>query len=362
MNRKRGYITLLLTAKCNLSCIYCYEKKDERRMSYDTAKEIIDEFIQSTDYTEYVIDFFGGEPFLEFELIKNIHNYVITTYPKLLNSFIITTNGTLVHGEIKQWLLENDDVLCTLSLDGNRDSHNINRCNSYDDIDINFFLDKYHDVEIKMTISPQTLRNMSESVIHCHKQGFKINCNLAFNDFWNESHIPIFAEELEKLLNYYKSNPNVEPCSLIGRNISDCAYYYRNNIYLPWCDVGNMPTFDSKKHSYPCQYFAFLNGEYMQTIDIISRNKIQVSLLPEKCQNCVIHPICPTCYAFGYEAYNNCFGKSDTYCSMMKILMKCRSIYYVNLHNLKKINLFSEENTNLLNTIILIQEHLHIDI
>lgn len=53
--------------------------------------------------------------------------------------FSVTTNGTLIHGEIKRWLYENrDKITLKLSLDGNRKSHNINRSNSFDKIDLDF--------------------------------------------------------------------------------------------------------------------------------------------------------------------------------------------------------------------------------
>jgi sulfatase maturation enzyme AslB (radical SAM superfamily) len=46
-----------------------------------------------------VIGLFGGEPFLNFDLIRELDDYVAEYYPGL--TFEVITNGTLIHNEIK---------------------------------------------------------------------------------------------------------------------------------------------------------------------------------------------------------------------------------------------------------------------
>lgn len=94
---------LTFTANCNLSCVYCYETYDNKSMSFDTTKEILDSEFKGLKNDDYMtIDFFGEEPFLEFELIKKIVSYVQEQnikgqfLPKY--RFFATTNGTLIHG------------------------------------------------------------------------------------------------------------------------------------------------------------------------------------------------------------------------------------------------------------------------
>ena len=123
MNFKRKIITLTLTQKCNLSCVYCYENhKSSKMMRLETAKKIVDkELLLNDGYEEIEFDFFGGEPFLNFSLIKEITDYIIhyVTNKKVL--IFIVTNGTLLNDEIKQWLIENKKyVICGLSLDGTK--------------------------------------------------------------------------------------------------------------------------------------------------------------------------------------------------------------------------------------------------
>ena len=108
--------------------------------SFETAKNSIDESINDDRFDEYEFDLFGGEPFLDFELVKQIVEYVITAYPTKKVVFMATTNGTLVHGEIKKWLKDHSKIfVCSISMDGTREMHNINRTNSFDKIDFDFF-------------------------------------------------------------------------------------------------------------------------------------------------------------------------------------------------------------------------------
>ncbi|MBF0235602.1 MAG: 4Fe-4S cluster-binding domain-containing protein [Desulfamplus sp.] len=73
VSNKRRTVVLTLTHKCNLNCIYCYEKHDSFSIGFENIIRIIDhEFFSKNDSDEIEFDFFGGEPFLEFELIKKL--------------------------------------------------------------------------------------------------------------------------------------------------------------------------------------------------------------------------------------------------------------------------------------------------
>ena len=143
--RKIKTVTLTLTQACNLSCTYCYEHhKSNRRMSVETAKSIVDyELKNFADFEGIEFDLFGGEPFLAFDLVREITDYICSKKGDIPCTVFATTNGTLVHGEVQDWLREHVGCfICGLSLDGTRDMHNVNRSNSYDDIDLDFFLER----------------------------------------------------------------------------------------------------------------------------------------------------------------------------------------------------------------------------
>lgn len=48
--------------------------------------------------------------------------------------------------------------------------HNVNRSNSYDDIDLDFFLEMYPEQDVKMTVSRETLPHLAEGVIELHQK------------------------------------------------------------------------------------------------------------------------------------------------------------------------------------------------
>ena len=71
-------VTLSLTHNCNLSCRYCYSgRKFEKEMSFVTAQKIVDFAMNITPINQKIeFSFFGGEPLLCFDLIKQIIDYI----------------------------------------------------------------------------------------------------------------------------------------------------------------------------------------------------------------------------------------------------------------------------------------------
>jgi len=64
---------------------------------------------------------------------------------------------------MKNWFTANNDLFVLgLSLDGTRNTHNHNRSNSFDDIDIDFFLKTYPNQGVKMTLSEYSLPQLTE--------------------------------------------------------------------------------------------------------------------------------------------------------------------------------------------------------
>ena len=217
---KRKFVTLIMTENCNLACTYCYEtNKTRKSMPLDLAKQIIDKEMKKEDYSELVcFDFFGGEPFLEFDKIKSLTEFIQNQNYKKPFDLFIGTNGTLVHGEIQKWLIENKEfVNCGLSLDGNKFMQDINRSNSFDKIDLDFFVKNYPNIIIKMTVSKETLPYIAEGVIFLHKVGFKqITCNLAYGIDWRDKeNEKKLQDQLNLLIDFYLSNPELKPCSML---------------------------------------------------------------------------------------------------------------------------------------------------
>lgn len=327
-------VTLTLTEECNLNCSYCYEKsKTKKSMSFQTAKTIIDAEICDSNCETIYLELFGGEPFLEFNLIKSIVNYVRSLNTRKILQISSSTNGTLVHGEIQKWLLNNKDLfIAGLSYDGTPVMQNINRSSSSQLIDLQFFKKYVTNPEIKMTVSEKTLPALAEGIIYLQSMGFIVNCNLAFGINWSESKCKNILEiELKKLINFYINNPNIKPCLMLGASISRLGYNREQNTVHKWCGVGtSMHTYDVDGLLYPCQFFTPLStgSEKSKLItEIKFEDVFPKKFLDKKCQNCPIEPICPSCYGSNYVSTGSVYSKDDYYCELMKIIVKARSFY-----------------------------------
>ena len=362
MENKR-IVTLTLTQACNLACTYCYEHhKSNRKMNFAVAKEIIDKQFQDSSVDEYEFDLFGGEPFLEFDLIRQITEYICKNKGKKKCIIFATTNGTLVHGIIQEWLKEHSNCfVCGLSLDGTRNMHNANRSNSYDDIDLDFFAAQYPEQDIKMTVSEATLPNIAEGIIDMHRHNFLVSCNLAYDINWSDiENENILERELKKLICYYIENPQIAPCSMLGDGIEGVMFEEVNA--KRYCGVGKyMVSYDVDGKAYPCQFFMPLSlGQKASDAAKICfpEDIFDINLLDEKCRKCVIRNICPNCYGANYAATGNIYRRDSNMCKLMKIIMKARSYFKAEKWKRNQLNLSFEDTQLLLQAIMKIQDNL----
>jgi uncharacterized protein len=128
---------LLLTDACNLRCSYCFmldgmpEDYRHSSMNWETAKVAVDMFFENVrrNPPEYkrsmkVINFYGGEPLINFRVIRKVVEYVEKTYVAEMEAtgenfiFSMVTNGTLIDEEIAAYLAAHPKISLTLSLDG----------------------------------------------------------------------------------------------------------------------------------------------------------------------------------------------------------------------------------------------------
>ena len=117
-----------------MRCRYCiyhpdhpeYREFGHRNMEWDTAKKAIDFLKAHSQKSEHRhIGFYGGEPLVNFELIKQAVQYAKEIFDNNI-TFALTTNATLVNTEIASFFADNDFNLI-ISLDGPEELHNANR-------------------------------------------------------------------------------------------------------------------------------------------------------------------------------------------------------------------------------------------
>lgn len=128
-------LILNITEKCNFRCEYCiysgkykeYRTHSDKGMDLDVAKRAIDYFSEHSDHQDRIyIQFYGGEPFLEFEKIKELVKYTRDRNPNKEVMPGATTNGSLLTPEKFDWLADQKFSLL-ISLDGPSYIHDRNR-------------------------------------------------------------------------------------------------------------------------------------------------------------------------------------------------------------------------------------------
>ncbi len=116
---------------CNLACKYCFAGEGEYHgergmMSFEVGKNAIDFIIKNSKHRKNIeIDFFGGEPLMNFEVVKQIVTYARSKEMESGKTFrfTMTTNGVLLDDEVIDYLNENMHNV-VLSLDGREKVNN----------------------------------------------------------------------------------------------------------------------------------------------------------------------------------------------------------------------------------------------
>ena len=319
------HVLLSLTEACNLNCTYCFEKYSRSKdcMDVETAVSIIEaELTAPSKYSFFKIDLFGGEPFLEFEKFKQIceriwskewnRNYIMWT----------TTNGTLVHGEIKDWLAKNAHrVSCGLSLDGPKWAHDLNRSNSFDKIDYDFFAKTWPERHVRAVIYENTVADTFDNMMFLHFKFKRVNARMAFGFDWSQgNYVEIFREQVKKLTEYYIVHPEIEPATFVNLEIDSAAFpeqKLRSYCGLGQCTVSYSP--EGKR--YPCpQFQAICKMRGVEMKDLAHINIENAGeMLEGDCKKCLIKNICRTCVAGNFQQFKSFKKKSLKECGIFKI-------------------------------------------
>jgi len=209
---------------CNLRCKYCFASqgdfKGERSlMSLEVGKRALEFLCENSGRRRNLeVDFFGGEPLMNFDLVKELVNYgreIENKYNKHFR-FTITTNGVLLDDEKIDYINENMDNV-VLSLDGRKDVNDnmrktVTGKGSYDVIIPKFkeLVKRRGDKDyyIRGTFTSYNL-DFSEDALHFYNEGFKkISIEPVVtspeNDYaLKEEHVDEILREYEKFSKEY---------------------------------------------------------------------------------------------------------------------------------------------------------------
>lgn len=178
---------LHLAHDCNLRCDYCFAKGGafagkRELMSAETAKAAIDFIASAAGSRKNIeIDFFGGEPLLNFEVLKQTVDYARSIEDEYKKNFrfTLTTNAYHITEEMKQYIDENMNNV-VVSIDGRPQVHNAIRKTaggggSYEKVVTNakeLLLNRKGEYYIRGTYTAENL-DFSKDVLHVADMGFK---------------------------------------------------------------------------------------------------------------------------------------------------------------------------------------------
>ncbi len=309
-------ICLHVAHGCNLACSYCFagkgEYNDKGLMSLETGKKAIDFLIeQSGSRKNLEVDFFGGEPLLNWKVCKELVEYARSKeehYNKIFR-FTLTTNGILLNDEVIEFCnREMSNVV--LSLDGRQQTHDKFRVSSDGAGSYAKIINKFKQFADSRNQSDYYIRgtythfntDFSKDILHMADLGFKelsiepVVANPNEKYALRESDLPILKEQYEILASemlkryrkgngftfyHYMIDLDSGPC--IVKRISGCGV---GTEYLAVTPTGDL---------YPCHQF--VGDETFRLGDIY--NGIVNKDVLEKFSGCNVysHAECKDCFA-----------------------------------------------------------------
>ena len=339
LEKKRKIVMLILTENCNLSCVYCFEKaKTKAKMSLQIAKSAVEYELNNSDqFDEIEFDLFGGEPTLCKPLIQELVEWTNDQGFQKPYLFFIDTNGTLVHGQFQDWLIRHKEyVYVGLSLDGTPETHNINRDNSYDRIDIKFFLKNYPEQPVRMTINSNTIGTLSKDVIYLHGLGFSsVVATFAHGIVWDKNKIKNeLKEELYMLCSYYLEHPEISECSIFDMQLP--RILQKEQPIGKWCGTGtSMVSFGVDGTKYPCHTFQSNTGAAIKAVKLGEIDFDGISDFSyHACSSCILEPICPNCYGMNYVTNGHILSRDMGLCEIVKV--RALAVSYLRAKQLEK--------------------------
>ncbi len=332
--RRRRTVMLTVTEDCNLRCRYCYEptKSRDRYMSLKVAQEAITHFMESDDeFDEVEFDFFGGEPMLAFDLVRDVVDWFHSRpWPRDKGHlFLLGTNGTILTEEMKAWLVKYKQcVRIALSLDGNKIAHDLGRDNSYDRVmqNLPFFQEHWSEQPIKATICAETIPYVADSIIEMEEMGLLFTINVVFEDIWGTLEqksilLETYAQQLDRLVEYYVARPHLFPALIVDRRSEHADLPADSKSAgedcVRWCGAGHeMLVVGINGNRYPCHRFSpWVTNRPVPTA-LANR---QDTWRPEECTECQLVRICSTCAGFNWQENGDSGIRTTYHCDAFKL-------------------------------------------
>lgn len=346
-------LCLHIAHDCNLACRYCFAEEGEyhgRRalMSFEVGKKALDFLIaNSGNRRNLEVDFFGGEPLLNWQVVKDLVAYG-REQEKIHNKnfrFTLTTNGVSLNDEIMEFC-NKEMANVVLSIDGRKEVHDKMRpfrkgAGSYDLIVPKFQKfadsrnqDKYY---VRGTFTRNNL-DFAADVMHLADLGFKqisvepVVAAETEDYALREEDIPVICEEYDKLakkmirrekegngFNFFHFMIDLTGGPCVYKRLSGCGSGTEYLAVTPWGDL------------YPCHQFVgneeFLMGNVDDGLvreDIRDEFKCCNVYAKEKCRECFARFYCSGgCAANSYNFHGSINDAYDVGCELQRKRVEC---------------------------------------
>ena len=346
-------ICLHVAHDCNLACKYCFAGKGEYDgpkglMSFETGKRALDFLIEKSGTRKNLeVDFFGGEPLLNWDVCKKLVEYGRSKEKEYNKNFrfTVTTNGVLLNDEIMEFCnKEMGNVV--LSLDGRKETHDrLRTCRngkgSYDLIIDNFkkFAESRNQQDYYMRGTYTSYNtDFSKDIIHMADLGFKelsiepVVCDPSEPYALKENDLPVLKKQYEILANemlkkyrngngftfyHYMIDLDAGPC--IVKRVSGCGV---GTEYMAVTPSGEL---------YPCHQFV---GDEKFLLGDIWKGVTNTAVLQEfngcnvyshkECKDCFAKLYCSGgCAANAYHSTGSVNGIYEFGCELHRKRIEC---------------------------------------
>lgn len=346
-------LCLHIAHDCNLACRYCFAgegeyKGDRSLMSYEVGKKALDFLVENSGSRRNLeVDFFGGEPLMNFDVVKKLVTYgreIEKTKDKHFR-FTLTTNGVLLNDDVIDFAnREMDNIV--LSIDGRKEVHDYmrpfkNGTGSYD-----LIIDKFKKVAelrnqtkyyVRGTFTHNNL-DFVEDVLSLADEGFEqisVEPVVAGPDepyAIREEDIPVICEGYDRLAKemlkrkkegkgfnffHYMIDLSGGPC--VYKRLSGCGSGTEYLAVTPWGDL------------YPCHQFVgeeeFCLGNVEEGItntEMRDTFKLCNVYAKEECRNCFAKFYCSGgCAANAYHCHGNINQPYEIGCELQRKRVEC---------------------------------------
>lgn len=346
-------LCLHIAHDCNLACRYCFAEEGEyhgRRalMSYEVGKKALDFLVaNSGNRVNLEVDFFGGEPLLNWQVVKDL-----VAYGRSLEEpnhkkfrFTLTTNGILLDDEILEFA-NKEMANLVLSIDGRKEIHDLMRPyrggqGSYDKVVPIFRKAAESRGQMNYYVRGTFTRNnldFSKDVMHLADLGFEqisvepVVASPEDDYALREEDIPALLEEYDRLaaellnrrkegkgVNFFHFMIDLEGGPCVAKRLSGCGSGCEYLAVTPWGDF------------YPCHQFVGMEQFLMGNVDegivntgIRDEFKNCNVYAKEKCKDCFAKFYCSGgCAANSYNFHGSINNAYDTGCELQRKRIEC---------------------------------------